>query len=410
MSFASSYKKTPFFLFFIFFLCFLPFRARCAQPPYYHRFRLDNGLEVVVLENLSDALVHVELAVRAGYSAQTRETAGFFPLYTRLFFSTARPDAAPIAECLADSARYRFTVPPAMLQSSLETLGDCAIRPDFSRTALEKELAYLKTETAENAASVSSFINAAIDARMFPEAPWKYESGIDGAAFRAASVTAARSILTVIQKTRYTPDNAVLFISGPVSAPEIEMLVSRIFGGWDKKNSDDSVPSFRQPVYSGKRFVLVSDAFSRDFNQIVVQYAAREFAFSSANSVLQSLLTQTASYILSDSISGDYIDFSAAHQSGNSRLIIQALLDSTADPALQAAQFLSMLSTAPFPDEAAENARRVILAQYATAFDTPSVLSDALLAYWESGSEQFFSVPELAQRITPDTVRQFFIQ
>jgi zinc protease len=420
MSFASYYKKIPFFLFF---LCFFSLRAQCVDiPPYYHRFQLDNGLEVVVLENLSDALVHVELAVRAGYSAQTRETAGFFPLYTRLFFSSARVDAAFAAECLADSARYRFTVPPAMLQSSLEALGTCAIRPDFSRTALESEFSRLKSETAERAASVSSFINAAIDARMFPEAPWQYESGIDSAAFRATSVATARAILSVIQRTRYTPDNAALFISGPITAPEAETLVSRIFGGWDKKNSDDSDPVAYRPsnanplsplpqtVYSGKRFVLVSDGFSRDFNQIVIQYAAREFAFSESNSVLQSLLTQTASYILSDSISGDYIGFSAAHQQGNSRVSIPALLDPAADPALQAAQLSSMLRSVPFPDEAAENARRVILAQYAAAFDTPANLSDALQAYWESESEQFFSAPELANRITSDTVRQFLAE
>uniref|UniRef100_UPI00298E2414 hypothetical protein n=1 Tax=Treponema sp. TaxID=166 RepID=UPI00298E2414 len=54
-------------------------------------FVLENGLSVYILEDFSSALVRVEFSAKAGFSSQSPENAGFFPLYTRLF-KYASPD------------------------------------------------------------------------------------------------------------------------------------------------------------------------------------------------------------------------------------------------------------------------------------------------------------------------------
>ena len=46
---------------------------------------LQNGLTVFILPDETSALLNIELVVKAGFSSQTSSTAGFFPLYTRLF-------------------------------------------------------------------------------------------------------------------------------------------------------------------------------------------------------------------------------------------------------------------------------------------------------------------------------------
>ena len=48
--------------------------------------KLENGLEVFVLENHTVPLVYVEIAVKCGAFTQEKETAGLFHLYEHLMF------------------------------------------------------------------------------------------------------------------------------------------------------------------------------------------------------------------------------------------------------------------------------------------------------------------------------------
>ncbi|MDY4833154.1 MAG: hypothetical protein SO161_11610, partial [Treponema sp.] len=45
---------------------------------------LENGLQIFLLENNSDALVHINIIFKAGFSNQTKETNGFFKLFTKI--------------------------------------------------------------------------------------------------------------------------------------------------------------------------------------------------------------------------------------------------------------------------------------------------------------------------------------
>ena len=48
-------------------------------------YTLENGLTVFVLQDTSTPLIRIEYTARAGFSNQTKETSGFFKLYTRIF-------------------------------------------------------------------------------------------------------------------------------------------------------------------------------------------------------------------------------------------------------------------------------------------------------------------------------------
>ena len=50
-----------------------------------HEFTLENGMQVFLLEDTTDALVHIEYTTRSGFSSQTQNNCGFYKLYTRLF-------------------------------------------------------------------------------------------------------------------------------------------------------------------------------------------------------------------------------------------------------------------------------------------------------------------------------------
>ena len=58
-------------------------------PQNFHEYTLENSMKIFVLEDFSCVPVRIELSVRAGFSAQTPKTAGFFPLYAQLFAKNA---------------------------------------------------------------------------------------------------------------------------------------------------------------------------------------------------------------------------------------------------------------------------------------------------------------------------------
>ena len=64
-------------------------KTQIALPQKFKEYTLENSMKVFVLEDFSNAPVRIELAVHAGFSAQTPKTAGFFPLYTNLFAKAA---------------------------------------------------------------------------------------------------------------------------------------------------------------------------------------------------------------------------------------------------------------------------------------------------------------------------------
>ena len=69
-------------------------------------YTLENGLQVFLLEEPADALVHIEFNCKAGFSSQTQDTCGFFKLYTRLI-KAANPSLDFYdLQCNSDSSRF----------------------------------------------------------------------------------------------------------------------------------------------------------------------------------------------------------------------------------------------------------------------------------------------------------------
>ena len=95
---------------------FLLFTVNIFALPYdnIHEYTLENGLTVFVLEDTSTPLIRIEYTARAGFSNQTKETSGFFKLYTRIFDAVC-PIDFEMSECNADSSRYVVMVLPSLV-------------------------------------------------------------------------------------------------------------------------------------------------------------------------------------------------------------------------------------------------------------------------------------------------------
>ena len=297
-------------------------------------YTLENGLTVFVLEDTSTPLIRVEYTARAGFSNQTKETCGFFKLYTRIFESTSQLDF-DFAECNADSSRYVLTVVPSELKNTFYTLSQNAFSISFSDDVLKKELSSLKKEVVEEAASAGGFINAAIDSRVFSTAPWKHDSGVYPSLFSKTTVEQARNILRTISERYYTPQNSALFISGNINADAILSLINDSFGYY---YSSYSVPYKlntsavkNAPTYKTKKFVIHSSEISKDMTQVVMQYTGLNIE---ETELVAQLLNNDNSFFKYNLVNqpalnipgNEYINAAGAHKKDSSRLIIQSLL------------------------------------------------------------------------------------
>ena len=321
-------RKTLFFIFLLFF--YIPLYSLPLDN--IKEYTLENGLTVFVLEDTSTPLIRIEYTARAGFSNQTKETSGFFKLYTRIFQKSFDSYGIPLetAECYADSSRYIVTTVPSKLKSTLSNFANTAFSLSYADDLLYSELNLLKQEVKEEAASSSGFINSAIDSRVFSAYPWKHDSCVYPALFNKTTLSSARVLLNTIGERWYTPQNSAIFISGNINAQTILSLVTDCFGQY---YSSYSTPASRKaaPVNQKRKFVLHSSDFSADMTQIVMQYTILNMEECELASTLLNNDGSFFKYNLANQPSlnipgNEYINAGSAHKKDSSRLIIQSLL------------------------------------------------------------------------------------
>ena len=128
---------------------------------------LENGLQIFLLENNSDALVHINIIFKAGFSNQTKETNGFFKLFTKIIQTSTPQITFSNAECLSDFSSYSLEITNEQLSKTLSTLSKTFFEPLFSQETIQNELAKMKNEVNKNAKELSTLINSSIDSRVF---------------------------------------------------------------------------------------------------------------------------------------------------------------------------------------------------------------------------------------------------
>jgi predicted Zn-dependent peptidase len=392
----------------IFFLFSIPtlHAATQAFTDRFAEYTLQNGMKVYILEDSASVPVRIEYTARAGISAQTPETAGFFPLYARLFtdagkasYSRKPDDWLPSqadSSCGADSVRCILTVAPSQTETALDQIAHCAFSPVFSDTELQTQFSTLKTEVMNYAFSTAGFINSSIDARIFQDAPWKQDTGVYPALFTNTPLAQARTILSNIARTYYIPQNSALFISGGIAQKTALALAERAFGQWpagiisplpeEKEKKGTSVPQTGQQ----RRFVIYDPLFSADITQVVVQYTGLTMAQSdTAAAIFNSRTSSFKKTLLSHkelAIRGaEYINAAAAHKNGQSRLIFQSLLEkSKTPPYRQTAVFLTCVKQAADNMENTEfqQACQELAANSRSLYGSSSAVMDKLSELW----------------------------
>ena len=378
-------------------------------------FVFENGFTMFFLEDNSCATVTMDLCVDAGFSKQTERNAGFFELYASLAGG----------EISSDYVRVRKTCAPLESEDGFRFVSSVLKPVSISDAALKRTLEAEKKKVSAQAADVTGFLNASIDAKMFPDAPWKTASGTSPQFFSSVTVSEARAIIEAISRKYYVPSNSFLFLSGNISAQTAQVLAQKYFGKPSEITSDVAEKNeralgeeksvllqeeIRAEISGGKigserKFVLHDAEFSSDMTQIVVQY--KDFSMSEAD-VLSVILDQNyAPYkeeLLKEKELGirgaEYVNVASAQKCGSSRLVFQSLFeDSKLNPVQQSEIFIRKIREISFLTKNDINyAARKIRADFENTSDSSKDFME-LLVQWHSLKKTDFPDQSLFDRI-----------
>lgn len=298
-------------------------------------FTLENGLEIYLLEDYSEALVHIDFSCKAGFSYQNQDDMGFFKLYSRLIPEIFTEHDFSEIQCNADSTRYKLTATYSQLDSLFDSLSQVFFNPHFSDEVISAEFQKLKNEVTANAEEMSTFINASIDSKVFSDAPWKNDSGVYPPLFKRTTEQTARNKIKYISENFYIPKNCAIFIWGNINAEKLLVTLKNTFGRY---YSTAPSPAIKKGtlVNKNRKYVLHDSEISTDLTQVVIQYTLLDMhqcnllaatLNNDYSSFKQKLLNLTELNIPG----AEYINVSSVSKGGNSRLIIQTLIQKPED-------------------------------------------------------------------------------
>ena len=248
-----------------------------------YRYTLDNGLELYVMENTAAPLAYIEIAVRAGGVAQSKENCGLFHLYEHMMFkgNDKYPTAQAVNDALThmgvtewngstsvDYVNYYFTVPSDLLEEGLEFWSYAIRTPHIDKAEFEREKDVVIAEIQGNYSQPGSIAFNAVTKTLYPEEPWRLDAGGTVQTVRAATVQQ----LLDIKNTYYVPNNSALFVGGNVHHADVYQKVNAIYGTWQKSATEVPAPFLptKNPVQDATYLVYPNQGMSPALTQVAI--------------------------------------------------------------------------------------------------------------------------------------------
>lgn len=227
----------------------LPAAAQIKRAPEkeFTRYNLDNGLELMVVQNNFVPIATIELAVRNGSFTEGPEYAGLSHLYEHMFFKANGPyetsqdfisELSSLGILYNATTReevvfYYFTLPVANLEKGLEIMSNSMQTPRFDPVELEREREVVIGEFDRHESNPFFPFSRAMDSVMWKENVVRKQP----IGQRNVIRTATPEKMRVIQQKYYIPNNSLLIVAGDVDPANVYELVKKHFSSW-KRGAD----------------------------------------------------------------------------------------------------------------------------------------------------------------------------
>ncbi len=247
-------------------LCVAISSVRAELPPW-TRFKLSNGLEVLVVENHLTPIVTIEIAVRNGSFTEPPDYNGLSHLYEHMFFTSNAKDTTTDAflsrvddlgivfngRTREELVYYYFTLPQQNLVEGMDFMSRAISSPLFKEDDLRKQREIVLGEFDRDEAQPLFKFNCKMDAALWGAWLSRKEPLGDRAIIR----TATHEKMLAIKNKYYLPNNSLLIVSGDVDTRMIKELAPRCFQDW-KAGPDPfkTTPPVRVPQLTRSSLVL----------------------------------------------------------------------------------------------------------------------------------------------------------
>jgi zinc protease len=211
-----------------------------------HRFRLENGITLLVREDHTVPTVGIRAIFPGGLRGETSVTNGAFSYISELLpKGTRRMTAKELAESVADmaggltgfSGKNTFGIRADFLSrffaDGLVLVRDVLREPAFDPQEAEKIRPELLAQLKQQEDSLTSLAFQEFNNQLFSGHPYGLNSIGSEEAIKSFTTAALKDIYFQHAK----PENMVLAISGDVKAEETKDLVFRLFGDWQMTKS-----------------------------------------------------------------------------------------------------------------------------------------------------------------------------
>jgi zinc protease len=205
---------------------------------------LENGLEVIVVENHALPLVTVEIAVKNGAYTEPPEFDGLSHLYEHMFFKANA--AIPNQERYMERARelgatwngttseemvnYYMTVHKKHAREAAVFMRDALLYPLFMEEELRREWPVVLGEFDRNEANPGFHLYREVGRRLW----FEHFSRKNAIGDREVIFNATREQMREIQRRYYVPNNSALIVGGDVRPDEIFEMAADLFGDWER--------------------------------------------------------------------------------------------------------------------------------------------------------------------------------
>lgn len=267
-------------LVFALFVISIPLAAHAQLPPW-TRFTLDNGLEVLVVENHLTPIVTVEIAVRNGSFTEPPKYNGLSHLYEHMFFTANAKDTTEDdflgrvddlgvlynGETQEENVQYYFTLPKQNLEQGLDFMSTAIEYPLFKEEELHKQREIVLGEFDRNEALPLFKFGRKVNLALWGD----FISRKEKLGQRDMIKGATREMMLTIKNKYYIPNNSLLIIAGDVNTESIRSLVTKYFNGW-KRGADPFVNDPPPVIPPLTRTAFVIDTVDQPTATVMVRW------------------------------------------------------------------------------------------------------------------------------------------
>ena len=371
-------------------------------PPVPVQRKLKNGAQVLVVENHAVPLVAVEIVLQSGVDREPLDRRGLSGFVAQMLLEGTKTRSSlelDIArERLAaqlsaygglETTTVHLNALKDTLPEALALMSDVLQNPAFKGEDIERVRGLLLTGLAAKKGNPGALTRDDFAKMIWGDKnPWGLPSGGTPATVKA--ITAGD--LARYHRTYFVPNNAVITVSGDVTADEAVAALEKVLGSWKRGN----VPPARPAVYPAEapRSIVFTDLPTATQSQVLVGWRAPKASSPEilpllvANNIVGGIFTSRLNLNLREQKAFSYGVFSRFGLYRNVSTFTASgsiVAVHTAEAVTEFEKELQRMRTEPVTDEELNRAKEAIIRSLPSQLETNDAVVTAIAALVELG-------------------------